>query len=1210
MIFPMPRRPQRGFALLITITLLAFLVLLLVSLASLTRVETQVAGNNQRLSQARQNALLAVNIALGQLQQFAGPDQRITARADVLTSHAGSPVATGTSGAFDTFWATRNRYWTGVWGNSQSAIGYDLRPDQINRRGVTPELLNWLISGNETATYALNGNKGGVTAGTGASAPRFLPGGAVTNLMTANALSTNITIADKDGNPHPAVLLVGPQSAGAAAAGRNDYVVAPLRDLPAAASAIPGASSTATGTVNVGRYAWWIGDEGIKARVNLQNGYQKTGQATDQIHSFLVAQRSAVEYMNSTSAGPAIGTAYDSSNAQVSRLIELKQLALSGANATSQATLTNAASNRFHDLTASSYGVLADTYAGGLKKDLTADIAAAPSPSGGMPTDATTLFTPLSASDANLPTWGHLRSWVRTPRNASGAITPTPPSDTTAGIAPVLLYASIGLDVYIDTGNVLRVAFYPVAVLSNPYPVAINAANYDLGFRLPANANLLFQVAAPVLPANTAPGTFNTVATMNLGTPAIVAGTSAGATSNFIHFTLTGSIIPPGESHVYLIDAGLSGSNYAPGASLVRAPNSATIGLSNHLLFPDALTLDASVTSDSFLRVQLQNTASIDVVLAQAGSVNTPSGWYQSCNVMMSNGVTTLINTAASNQRILNNWDVPTSEARAALRFGSPLEHRGNYSQMAYFGMPTQAMSWLRFANIRAPFIRSTTLESAAPGLPSTQRSGAIPFGAGFANDPIPARNVALFPVNNAHVINLSGNADASTSSTNYTTLFDVLDSPDRLLSLGQLQNAPLSRYCFYPSYPLGNSMADPRVDRLATYRNSIVVRPGTTATLDPYYDLSWHLNRALWDRYFVSGVPSTYAAPGDPLPNSRMVIRRSDAGAVPLDELRYTGGTNKAYNQAAAHLIVSGAFNINSTSEQAWRAILGGSLGVPAHSDYAATGPAGDKVEQIVPFARLSHNLARPGVPPYPAVGRTMAADSTTDPLLRRSLYHGNRGLHLDDPKTTSTNTSATAVVNELARTIVREIRTRGPFLSISDFINRPILATKDAAGIKGALQNAIDTMEPAAAQANPFTAWNSAAGATMVTSSLLYASWDSEHYIGGPTSEVGTNRDSFRFNYSFSPKYLTQADVVSSLGPQLTARSDTFVIRTYGETINPVTQEIEGRAWCEAVVQRLPDYVAPSINQPADTASGANITFGRRLKIVSFRWLTPSEI
>ncbi|MET0263386.1 MAG: hypothetical protein ABW223_10845, partial [Rariglobus sp.] len=70
---------RRGFALLITITLLAFLVLLLVSLASLTRVETQVAGNNQSLAQARQNALMALNIAIGQLQKHTGPDQRVTA---------------------------------------------------------------------------------------------------------------------------------------------------------------------------------------------------------------------------------------------------------------------------------------------------------------------------------------------------------------------------------------------------------------------------------------------------------------------------------------------------------------------------------------------------------------------------------------------------------------------------------------------------------------------------------------------------------------------------------------------------------------------------------------------------------------------------------------------------------------------------------------------------------------------------------------------------------------------------------------------------------------------------------------------------------------------------------------------------------------------------------------------------------------------------
>jgi hypothetical protein len=86
-----------GFALLITITLLAFLVLLLVSLASLTRVETQVAANNSQLAQARANALFALNLAVGKLQEYAGPDQRVTARADIQAANTGNP------------------YWTGVW---------------------------------------------------------------------------------------------------------------------------------------------------------------------------------------------------------------------------------------------------------------------------------------------------------------------------------------------------------------------------------------------------------------------------------------------------------------------------------------------------------------------------------------------------------------------------------------------------------------------------------------------------------------------------------------------------------------------------------------------------------------------------------------------------------------------------------------------------------------------------------------------------------------------------------------------------------------------------------------------------------------------------------------------------------------------------------------------------------------------------------------
>src|SRR4051794_8029940 len=79
--FPAGKPDRRAFALLIVIILLGFVVLLIVGLATYTRVEGAIAGNTQRQAQARQNALLGLNVALGQLQKYAGPDQRVTATA-------------------------------------------------------------------------------------------------------------------------------------------------------------------------------------------------------------------------------------------------------------------------------------------------------------------------------------------------------------------------------------------------------------------------------------------------------------------------------------------------------------------------------------------------------------------------------------------------------------------------------------------------------------------------------------------------------------------------------------------------------------------------------------------------------------------------------------------------------------------------------------------------------------------------------------------------------------------------------------------------------------------------------------------------------------------------------------------------------------------------------------------------------------------------
>lgn len=99
--------------------------------------------------------------------------------------------------------------------------------------------------------------------------------------------------------------------------------------------------------------------------------------------------------------------------------------------------------------------------------------------------------------------------------------------------------------------------------------------------------------------------------------------------------------------------------------------------------------------------------------------------------------------------------------------------------------------------------------------------------------------------------------------------------------------------------------------------------------------------------------------------------------------------------------------------------------------------------------------------------------------------------------------------------------------------------------------------------------------------------------------------------------PGWLTQADVLQAVGPVLAARSDTFLVRTYGEVINPITNTITGRAWCEAVVQRQADYVqsatSPAGNLPEETGvalTTENQRFGRQFKVVSFRWLNANDI
>lgn len=74
---------DRGFALVLTLALLALLVLAVFALSVLVRTSARVAEGGARQVQARQNAQLALSVALGELQKNLGIDAVVTARSSV-----------------------------------------------------------------------------------------------------------------------------------------------------------------------------------------------------------------------------------------------------------------------------------------------------------------------------------------------------------------------------------------------------------------------------------------------------------------------------------------------------------------------------------------------------------------------------------------------------------------------------------------------------------------------------------------------------------------------------------------------------------------------------------------------------------------------------------------------------------------------------------------------------------------------------------------------------------------------------------------------------------------------------------------------------------------------------------------------------------------------------------------------------------------------
>jgi hypothetical protein len=86
----------------------------------------------------------------------------------------------------------------------------------------------------------------------------------------------------------------------------------------------------------------------------------------------------------------------------------------------------------------------------------------------------------------------------------------------------------------------------------------------------------------------------------------------------------------------------------------------------------------------------------------------------------------------------------------------------------------------------------------------------------------------------------------------------------------------------------------------------------------------------------------------------------------------------------------------------------------------------------------------------------------------------------------------------------------------------------------------------------------------------------------------------------------FLSQADLLSALSPGMSARSDTFRIRSYASIQSSLSQKSVARAYCEAIVQRMPERIDKDRSRIMENAQG----FGRRFKIIDIQWLNASQL
>ena len=1154
----------RGFALVVTLSIMVLLTLLAVGLLSLSTRSIATSTRESNMIEARTNARLALDLAIAQLQLRTGPDQRITMTADQRsTSSDGSSSSA----------ATTRRHWTGVYESWPEAT--DTRPE--------PSFLSWLVSGSEKEVETLG-------------------------------------LVDSEGNGDQFIELVAEGTVGNAPEGR---VKVPAINI-------------LNENGDPSRIGWWVGDQGAKAALSTPAIPDDSSIAATRA-GMQSAARNAVELASIGTAQPY--ESIDPLDPRILTVTDWNQAAFLADDKESQPSL-------FHDLAATSTGLLTNVRAGGFRKDLSMQLELPEKTQQQMPP----LYQQGRGRESGInfhELWAYynlyneLQTGGRDPFTTGGTMSRSAPylkqESTAARCATddyfhfkqpviisyqlVLSFETTPVTVSRVTKQRLQVVADPIITLWNPLDVPVSIPKttfmsvkywqvpYDIEIKVNGSSTQRYPLAASLSTttlSNEGDSNFLSLRFGQLEQLVFKPG-------EVIKVSQSGNKIVKGSGTAGHDLAGRSGFNYGGGVSLpVRNLSGQTVDLNatdriEYRAFPNNLTAGKKGSSGNTVTGRNQHTRHFSLTHHEVYMGEDRGGNSLGFGNMA-------IDWDFGNQRL------KPGESRQAGTPGTKKTSERLYANSrslsdVFKSLETDQARPLtvgQLSSSKAPFLlisyNAKTENGSDLGTKFLSRFNPKAFHVDFYDMTKQERDMLPYELTIEPLVSWKNRSlEVSTNGSAYfggsmnaefgSSLITTHSVPrEPIVSLGALQHSmangfeiqrPATGYASLSarepmlpqiSHAIGNSMAPS------------VLAPNETIsqTSGGRYlaDHSYLANLALWDDWFFSGIANQRTATFSKSRSQQQVAEEFFDRTAPLPTVRYLPDTDgetptellskffkgrdpsdDAVVDLASYLRVDGAFNVNLTSIEAWKAVLGALNGRPIVSrDLVGT-------ETVTPQS----------------VGDPVPVTNLHSPVDQVSPGDGN--VNVTDPEQwIGRRTLEDEEIDRLARAIVSEVRKRGPFLSLADFVNRRVSNDKELAR-SGAIQSALDSEE---SQINAAYMSGSREVGQATASRFKF-----------PEAEEGA------LAYGI-PGIIKQADILTPIAPILTVRSDTFIIRAYGESVD-ANGTVRARAYCEATVERDRNFINPKDEAEtpiANLTEKPNETFGRRYLVKSFRWLNPEEV